>query len=423
MTKKRNIIIGFIFLVLLTVAIVCFFRFCDVSKLKGKQHNHHADDVKPIPTIPIPENLKNLLTAAVLNVLNTYLSESITMSLGNDRRKTSLAAIKLKQLVAAGVERELKNLHGRSFADIQNAVRDDIRAANDEAKNMFISVTGNTKNAEFYEPIEPEAIVFAEVPGRNDLLAVTTTVSVNCGGDMSLYLYKKAGSGYKLLLKYENTDPESNGNEGLHFALSKPANPDDLFVVIYHGTPWCTSCWGNINYSAIKPGADAGHPVVLFEKKESFYRCGETELKTGESDFLLSYSALTSTNLRHYNLEQGKMVRTGPLAFSPKGFISEWIHIPWNDAKQFCPANKHKTLKKWHEKLKKYSYDLKFVQLCMNRPDQWEIGLLTEGSGLTFETYLEVSKENGDFILNDIRTTRLPECPGEATPEGRISED
>jgi hypothetical protein len=106
-----------------------------------------------------------------------------------------------------------------------------------------------------------------------ELLAVTTTLGVRCGSDTSIYLFKKTGAQWDLVLAQEaNGYEDVSGAQGMFdYAVSPPDAQNNFFVVTMNVNPWCTSNWQSLRYSVLRIGPNADQPQIMAKGKEEIY--------------------------------------------------------------------------------------------------------------------------------------------------------
>ncbi|HVZ80908.1 MAG TPA: hypothetical protein VHE12_08925 [bacterium] len=380
----------------------------------------------PQPTVPIPATLKHPLTAPILRDLNVAFSESESNSIDDAvAKKWNQELFKLKGALASFIEAKLNEnpASWKTLEECRAQVVQELQDALNEASGIVNAQDGT--EGLFFNPIDPASIRISQVKDHPDWVAVTTTAEVNCGSDTSFYLFQKKGNGYQLVLRQEDDDPKSTGQEGMDYAISTPDDPKDFFLVLAYGAPWCTSCWGGVQCRVLKPGPDADHPKVLLDKGFFTYRCGPRNLTAGKDDFLLTYTASQTLDLelfsreatKHYRIVGDKAVLTGPLGQFPQDFLDEWVNLSWEEAEPFCVEKGKAELKDWHEKIKnsKGTTSILFVQTCPD-PSRWEIGIETDDHTLPSRIYFEVIQKGGDLLMEEVRKDRRGDCPGETTP-------
>ena len=104
-----------------------------------------------------------------------------------------------------------------------------------------------------------DGISVKKAAGYPDLLVMTTTLSVCCGEDTSLYLFQNRNGRWSLTLADEsNYYDEVNGAQGdFEYRISEGGTPDDFFVVVADITPWCSSNWQTLRYKVLRVGQSA----------------------------------------------------------------------------------------------------------------------------------------------------------------------
>jgi hypothetical protein len=116
-------------------------------------------------------------------------------------------------------------------------------------------------------------VTLATPDGYPDLLAATTTLSIPCGDDSSLYLFEKHSDGWKLILGQEVNDYDSisDAQGSLGYAVGPSDRSQPFFVVMASVNPWCTSNWQGIRYTVMRPGKTAYQPVILYSTTDTIY--------------------------------------------------------------------------------------------------------------------------------------------------------
>ncbi len=101
-----------------------------------------------------------------------------------------------------------------------------------------------------------------------DLMAVVTNLTIPCGSDASLNLYRRTGATWQLILVAEsNGYVEISGAQGsFQFAISPPDDERNWFVVTADVNPWCSSNWQQLRYKVLRPGEDAHRSLVLLDE-------------------------------------------------------------------------------------------------------------------------------------------------------------
>jgi hypothetical protein len=273
--------------------------------------------------------------------------------------------------------------------------------------------------------------------GHADLIAITTTVSVHCGEDTSLYLFRREDSRWRLALADESNGYEkvSGARERFDFRVSQPRAGGDFFVVAADVNPWCTSAWQMMRYRVMRVGADAYSPRVISSGEEAIYLGTDLEgfrLEATANTFTLRFDAsqsldpgvLIRAHVLKFEVEGDRAGRVAPVAFKPEDFADEWAQMKWDEAARWSESSNLPELKRWHETLnpegKGFSgSEILFVQPCGSGEGEWRIGVESyiddeNRARLPPKLYFTVSRDAGGFRMLGVGDARPPGCPGEA---------
>ncbi len=277
-----------------------------------------------------------------------------------------------------------------------------------------------------------------------DLMAVVTNLTIPCGSDASLYLYRRTGATWQLILVTEsNGYADISGAQGsFQFTISPPDDEGNWFVVVADVNPWCSSNWQQLRYKALRPGDDVNHSVVLLDEHSSIYLGTDQpyRLRVNPRGFEirsvgsqgLDDSILTRVHVQKYEVNGNHVTRIPPLALAPEDFLDEWIEMKWESASTWVSSSDAAKLQYWHGRLskdgrEKLDTEFDFVQPCKTAENvaKWQIGLQLEGTGehdlprdLPDELFFTVSKRDGAFYVENVAKDRPPGCPGNALPRG-----
>jgi hypothetical protein len=157
--------------------------------------------------------------------------------------------------------------------------------------------------------VEPEYIqeygniyrIVVRRPDRHsDLLAVTTTLSIPCGTDTSLYIFRNRGGRWDLILAQEsNGYDEITGAQGrFGYAISPLDSQNRFFVVTANINPWCMSNWQSIRYAVLREGENAYEPRVLLNQRHTIFRGHEPpfSIEITNNSFTLSFDSGEAMN-------------------------------------------------------------------------------------------------------------------------------
>lgn len=275
--------------------------------------------------------------------------------------------------------------------------------------------------------------------GHAELIAVTTTVSVHCGEDTSLYLFRREGARLKLVLADESNDYEkvSGARERFDFRVSPTDARGDFFVVAADVNPWCTSAWQLMRYRVMRIGGDAYSPHVLLSGEESIYLGTELEgfrLTADASTFTLRYDSsqsldpgrLIRPHVLKFKISNERAERVAPVAFKPEDFADEWAQMKWDEAARWSEPSRLDELKRWHDTINPddkgfMGSEILLVEPCGRGASVWQIGVEPfvdndkekGASRLPPKLYFTVAREGEVFRMRNVSDARRPGCNGE----------
>lgn len=265
-----------------------------------------------------------------------------------------------------------------------------------------------------------------------DVLAVTSNLSVSCGDDTALWVFRRTGKGWTLAMAREAPAyDEVNGAFGSFQYFVSPREADgDFFVVSALSHPWCTSNWRTVFYQVARPGARWDRPRILLDAEDSLfqdysYRGNNEELtfallKTDDG-FELRHRTLFALDSGLHNRESRKrfvirgasVVRAGALSDTPEGFLDEWLNLDWNAAARWTAgqAKLASLHARFHKTDRPYT-EIFLLQPCPDSSDRWHIGVLYGEE----KFYFVVIRKDDAFYVESGGPTRPAGCPGETSP-------
>jgi hypothetical protein len=119
--------------------------------------------------------------------------------------------------------------------------------------------------------------------------------------------------------------------------------PAEWRAVVVHGTPWCTSRFSAFEIDVLVPTADALQPRVVWHTERGYSRGDfEPSLKTSGNvfEFRINADAMEFDTDRaferrvvyRYRVNANAVDRIEPIAINARGFLEEWLDMPWNEA-------------------------------------------------------------------------------------------
>jgi len=273
--------------------------------------------------------------------------------------------------------------------------------------------------------------------GYAELIAATTTVSVQCGEDTSLYLFRREGKRWRLALADESNDYEkvSGARERFDFRVSPPDARGDFFVVAADVNPWCTSAWQLMRYRVMRVGDDAYSPRVLRSGEEGIYLGTELEgfrLTADASTFTLRFDSsqsldpgrLIRPHVLKFKVSNDSVERVAPVALKPEDFADEWTQIKWDEAARWSEPSKLSELKRWHDTLNPdgkgfMGSEILFVQPCGKPASVWQVGVESyiddeNRARVPPKLYFTIARDGAGFRMRGVSDARPSECNGSA---------
>lgn len=275
--------------------------------------------------------------------------------------------------------------------------------------------------------------------GLTQILAATTSIGIAYGNDTSLYLYKKEGLRWMLILALEENDYASirSAQCGLDYVVSPPDQNGDFFVVAAHTTAWSVSNWQGLDYELVRPESDPYVPKVILKRSESVFLGVDAPYKLEAS--VDSFTLLFQTNsidtdllvrprMFRFKVKGDHAVRISPVAVDAQGFLEEWILQPWKEVAKWRYSTALENAEAWqvllHRTRDTYSAGFEFVQPCGDETNRWQIGLdfdqMTEEKTpkylLPDVLYFTVIKKGMDYFVSSIDLKRPAGCPGKQSP-------
>jgi hypothetical protein len=191
----------------------------------------------------------------------------------------------------------------------------------------------------------------------SNLLAITFTFHIPCGDDDMLMVFENhQGQWHDRLLWQSPPYKDINGAFGDLFlnALLPGNTPDDWRLVVAHGKPWCTSRFSGFSIDVLAPNPNDPHPQILWHTDRTYSRSDFTPTLKASGDVFelrvhadeMSFdieTAFERTVIYRYRVSDNHVARLQPIATSGRGFVEEWLSMPWPEAKdQTLPANADK---------------------------------------------------------------------------------
>lgn len=269
--------------------------------------------------------------------------------------------------------------------------------------------------------------------GHADMVAATTEVSVHCGSDNSLYLFRREGARWRLVLadEAEGYEQVNGARERFDFRVSPPDARGSFFVVAADVNPWCTSSWQVMKYRVMRVGADAYSPRVVLKGDDSIYLGADLEgfrLTADADTFTLRYDSnqsldpgrLIRPHVLKFKVEGDRAERVAPVALKPEDFADEWLTMKWDEAARWSDPSRLSELKKWHAELNDgdeafHGSEILFARPCGGAAGEWQVGVelyADPGEARPPKRYFTVARVRGAFVMRGVSDAPARGCAG-----------
>ena len=294
----------------------------------------------------------------------------------------------------------------------------------------------------------------SELFGPPRLVEVTFTNDVTCGDDSQLLIYEAKGDHWTRALRWSADFGQGNGSSAAWIPSTNSAwgdffltgiltpdeaHPEDWRAVVAHGTPWCTSRFSRFGLALLAPSAK-GRARVIWQTDRGYSRGGDSAVRmkaSGDTFELRMHADEMSFNedgferlvVYRYRVSGDKIIRLQPIAAHARGFIEEWLEMPWEEALAQSDAAQAGKLERVHKEYEhRYRDKDAFtswasgpVQVCTT-PDHFQVKMTTArnrivpgkpgGESTDGPTYYFQLQQGQGYRLLDITTTSDPTCHG-----------
>jgi hypothetical protein len=113
-------------------------------------------------------------------------------------------------------------------------------------------------------------------------------------------------------------------------------------AVVAHGLPWCTSRYSGFDIDILEPTADSTKPHVVWHTDRGYSRFNfEPTLKASGNIFELRLNDdamhfddkdFERRVIYRYRVNANSVDRIEPIALNARGFVEEWLEMPWSEA-------------------------------------------------------------------------------------------
>jgi len=195
------------------------------------------------------------------------------------------------------------------------------------------------------------------------LLAIEVALGIECGEDTMLFLFEPTERNWTERLRWQapkySKVGDAFGDFFLHTLVQKPGS-DAWRLVVVHGRPWCTSRFSGFGIDVLEPTINSPQPRVVWHTGRGYSRGDfEPSLKASGNifEFRINGDAMLFDTDRaferrviyRYRVSGDTVDRIEPIAVNARGFVEEWLEMPWNEAAAQTAAPAGTSLKEVHE--------------------------------------------------------------------------
>jgi len=179
-----------------------------------------------------------------------------------------------------------------------------------------------------------------------NLLAVKISFDVECGDDNIWLVFEAKDARWLERILWQSPPA---GREVRFFgdffltAILTTDVPGSWRAVVVHGSPWCTSRFSGFDIDVLEPTANARQPRVVWHTDRGYSRGSfEPTLKASGNIFELRLNddamhfdidiAFERRVIYRYRVNANTVDRIEPIALNARGFVEEWLDMPWNEA-------------------------------------------------------------------------------------------
>jgi hypothetical protein len=308
-------------------------------------------------------------------------------------------------------------------SDWEAAMRRQLAAAGIAEKELQTTLNAPAQQSDFDNPgFDNVSVALTWKPELPEILFVTGTVGVGCGGDQAVYGYRFDANGWARVISDHPTSDSGYG--GAVFDVSDADFQGRRLLLIYRWSVQCASTWMGMTYSVFRMASDAATPMSLLSGEHGFWMGNEDDglvlaLKPDELIIELLDSSVdpaihNRTQIHRYRFADG-VKRLEPIALQPQDFVEEWLTQPWSEVRSMSLPETQKR----HGKFRNQAVEYSSVVPCSAKPDRWSIGFqITDIEGKALAEALEVYflvRELGNyrFEMEAVSDDQFKECPGE----------
>lgn len=179
------------------------------------------------------------------------------------------------------------------------------------------------------------------------LLSIQFQFHIECGNDTVWIAFEQQGGKWQQKLLWQaQAYTEISGAFGDFFLagilIPNSAHPEDWRAVAAHGNPWCTSRFSKFSVAVLAPAAN-GQARVVWQTDREYSRgdfapilrstANTFELRLHDDEMRFDpENAFERLVIYRYQVAGDNVTRVEPIAANGRGFVEEWLSMPWGEA-------------------------------------------------------------------------------------------
>lgn len=206
---------------------------------------------------------------------------------------------------------------------------------------------------------------------QGEFLSVVAQIGIPCGSDALWLLYAPHEGGWRRVLQWTSAPYTriDGAWEAFQHAVSPRGADGRWFAAVSHIRPWCSSSWSTIDYTVLRPGADAERPLVVLSGSDSLWwggdDMGRLSVDDGHAELRFRGASVDSDVhnrefIRRYDVSRTTPLRVAPVADSPRDFVDEWIVSSWSVARLWSHEASAAALERAHAQMQVVRKDASF---------------------------------------------------------------
>jgi hypothetical protein len=256
---------------------------------------------------------------------------------------------------------------------------------------------------------------------------VQASFGIECGDDAMMLFYEPSEEARRPVLRWQSPDyKEISGAFGDMFlyAVVPGVATNSVRAVVVHGTPWCTSRFSGFGIDVLAAQQGLETPRIVWHSARGYSRGDfESRLRAIPNGFelrlnvpALDSEAYERTVIYRYQFENDTVTRVGPIATNGRGFVEEWLSMPWNEAAGQTESESIAGMKPVHDRVEHASKDSKTyvsytygtVRSCQPK-GMYEVEMLADPGGPQFFT---IRENASGYAMVNFSTVQDERCSG-----------